>query len=75
MRKSRHITSYGRLILAQMDAKGMTLWDVAQEVERRTGRFVTEKYIMGHICGVPTPRAQTQAIREALGIPPRKEHH
>lgn len=75
MRKRRHTTSYGRMILARMEARGMTLWDLAQEVERRTGRFVTEEYIMGHIRGVPTPRAQTQAIREALGIPPRKENH
>ena len=74
MRKRRHITSYGRLILARMEAKGMTLWDLAREVEHRTGRFVTEEYIMGHIRGVPTPMAQTQAIREALGIPQRKEY-
>lgn len=43
MRKRRHITSYGRLVLARMEAKGMTMYELAQEVERRTGRFCTEE--------------------------------
>ena len=73
MRKRRHITSYGRLILARMEAKGMTLWDLAQEVERRTGRFCDERYIRNHLLGVPTPGRQTQAIREAVGIPGRRK--
>ena len=72
MRKKRKITSYGRLILARMEAKGMTLWDLAQEVERRTGKFCTEEYIMKHIRGVPTPWPQREAIREILGIPKKE---
>lgn len=74
MRKRRHITSYGRLILARMEAKGMTLWDLAQEVERRTGIFCDEQYISNHLRGTPTPWRQTQAIREAVGLLPRKEN-
>ena len=72
MRKKRKITSYGRLILARMEARGMTLWDLAQEVERRTGRFCTEEYIMKHIRGVPTPWPQREAIRAVLGIPKKE---
>lgn len=72
MRKRKHITSYGRLILARMEAKGMTLWDLAQEVERRTGMFCDEQYISNHLRGVPTPWRQTQAIREAVGLPGRR---
>lgn len=73
MRKRQRITSYGRLILARMEARGMTLWDLAQEVERRTGRFCDEQYIYNHLRGTPTPWRQTQAIREAVGLPGRRE--
>lgn len=73
MRKKRKITSYGRLILARMEAKGMTVWDLAQEVERRTGRFCDEHYIYKHLCGVPTPWPQAQAIRDVLGLKRKEE--
>ena len=72
MRKRRHITSYGRLVLARMEAKGMTMYELAQEVERRTGRFCTEEYIQKHIRGVPTPWPQREAIRAVLGIPKKE---
>ena len=68
MRKRRKITSYGRIVLARLEAKHMSLFELAQEVERRTGRFCTEEYIQKYIRGVPTPWPQDMAIREVLGL-------
>ena len=45
MRKRRPITTYGRIVLARLEAKHMSLFELAQEVERRTGKFCTEEYI------------------------------
>ena len=46
----------------------MSLFELAQEVERRTGKFCTEAYIQKYIRGVPTPWPQDMAIREVLGL-------
>lgn len=73
MKKRRQITSYGRLILACLETKGMTVWELAQEVERRTGRFCNEKYIYKHLRGVPTPWPQALAIRSILGLKDKRE--
>ena len=73
MRKKRKITSYGRLILARMEARGMTVWELAEEVERRTGRFCTEKFIYNYVRGTPTPRVQNNAIRDILGLRRKEE--
>ena len=74
MRKRRPITSYGRIVLARLEAKNMSLFELAQEVERRTGKFCTESYIQGYIRGVPTPWPQDNAIRAALGLKRREEN-
>lgn len=74
MKKRRPITSYGRLVLARMEAKNMSLFDLAQEVERRTGRFYTEAYIQGYIRGSHTPWPQDHAIRDVLGLQRRNEY-
>lgn len=73
MRKRRPITSYGRVVLARMEAKNMSLFELAQEVERRTGRFCTEAYIQGYIRGSKTPWPQDMAIRAVLGLKRRDE--
>ena len=74
MRKRRPITSYGRLVLARMKEKNLSLFDLAQEVERRTGRFCTEAYIRGYIRGSHTPWQQDNAIRDVLGLQRRNNH-
>lgn len=74
MRKRRPITSYGRIVLARLEAKNMSLFELAQEVERRTGKFCTEEYIQRYIRGVPTPWPQDMAIRAVLGLQRRNEH-
>lgn len=74
MRKRRPITTYGRVVLARMEAKNMSLVELAQEVERRTGKFCTEAYIQGYIRGMPTPWPQDGAIRDVLGLKRRVEH-
>lgn len=53
MRKRRPITSYGRVVLARLEAKHMSLFELAQEVERRTGKFCTEEYIQKYIRECP----------------------
>jgi hypothetical protein len=72
MRKRKHITSYGRLILARMEAKGMTLWDLAQEVERRTGIFCDEQYISNHLRGYSHTLAADTVYPGSSGTPPKK---
>ena len=74
MRKRRPITTYGRVVLARLEAKHMSLFELAQEVERRTGKFCTEAYIQKYIRGVPTPWPQDMAIRAVLGLQRRNEH-
>jgi hypothetical protein len=73
MRKKRQITSYGRVVLARLEAKGMTVWELAQEVERRSGRFCTEKFIYNYVRGTPTPWPQDNAIRDILGLKRKEE--
>ena len=74
MRKRRQITSHGRLVLARMEEKNLSMFDLAQEVERRTGRFCTEAYIQGYIRGSNTPWPQDHAIRAVLGLQRRNDH-
>lgn len=72
--RRRQITSYGRLVLERMREKNMSLSDLAQEVERRTGRFCTEAYIQGYIRGRHTPWPQDVAIRAVLGLQRRNDN-
>lgn len=74
MLKKYHTGSLQRLsILARLEAKNMSLFELAQEVERRTGKFCTEEYIQKYIRGVPTPWPQDMAIRAVLGLKRREE--
>lgn len=75
MRKRRQVTSYGKLVLARLEAKGMTVWELAQEVERRSGRFCTEKFIYNYVRGTPTPYPQDNAIRDILGLRRKGDLH
>ena len=66
--RKRKLTKYGRKVAARLLEKGMTLEDLAEEVERRTGKFTDSFYLYDTLCGVPTPRDRVKAVREILEL-------
>ena len=64
--RKRKLTKYGRKVAERLLEKKMTLEELAEAVERRTGKFTDSFYLYGHLCGVPTPRDRVKAVREIL---------
>ena len=68
MGRQRKPTSYGRLVLSILKKRDMRLWELAEEVEAKTGRFVDANFLYNYLCGVPTPWRIREAVNEILGL-------
>ena len=68
MKRKKQPTRYGRLVMARMAERNIPLKGLSEEVERRTGRFCTEHFIYGHLCGIPAPWWLNRAIRDILEL-------
>ena len=67
-RTRKRLTKFGRNVEARLLEKGMTLEELAEEVECRTGKFTDSFYLYDTLCGVPTPRDRVKAVREILEL-------
>ena len=69
MRRQKKLTPFGRQVSRRLEKRCMNLSDLAEAVEAMTGKFVTDKYILNALSGMPTPRRVMNAIRVILDLP------
>ena len=69
MSRYKKLTPFGWQVSRRLEKRGLTISDLAEAVERMTGKFVTDHYILNALRGMPTPRRVLNAIREVLDLP------
>ena len=74
MRRKKKLTRFGWQVTRRLEDRGMSRTELAEEVEARTGKFVTANYIRNALCGVPTPWRVLRAIQEILDLREGGQH-
>ena len=64
----RRLTRFGIQVMSVLADRQIPLWQLAEMVEAKTGRFVTTEYLRNCLHGVPTPWYVMKAIREILNL-------